>query len=446
MRIVHVVAGVWKTSGGMASLILGFAREQARSGHRVALVFLEGDEHNGVDELRQSGVDVIIFKRSHPRRLCFSFCMLFHLPGIVCQAEVVHVHSNWTFPVWWSAFLALWYNRRLVMSPHGCFDPIRLHYHRWRKQCIGGLFDKPLARRANGLHALSSMEADTIVNYLGESVRKIISIVPCGIDCPTGNGGTRQEKSRNDHDRNEIAASSAERKMEGNGVRNSRNRAENPDPRMRIVLSLGRLHPLKGLDLLLDAWEITCRPISQQDPTKIIGRSGVACGWTLVLCGPDEQGTLDALKKQAGALGITFTALSHDTYYCSFAQVMSMASVVYLEPVHDDQRWRLLRSADVFVLSSRTENFGIVVGEALACGVPVISTKVGVWCGIEDEGCGWSVEPTVDAIATGLMRAMRISDTERHRMGEQGRQLVETKYQWSQVSNELMKAYVRGFG
>jgi glycosyltransferase involved in cell wall biosynthesis len=428
----------------MASLILGFAREQARSGHRVALVFLEGDEHNGVDKLRQSGVDVIIFKRSHPRRLCFSFGMLYHLPRIVGQAEVVHVHSNWTFPVWWGAFLAMWFNRRLVMSPHGCFDPVRLHYHRWRKQIIGGLLDKPLARRANGLHALSSMEADTIVKYLGESVREIISIVPCGIDCPTENGGTRKEKSRNDHDRNENAAQSAERKKEGNGVRNSRHRAENPGPRMRIVLNLGRLHPLKGLDLLLDAWEKTCRPISQRDSTKTAGRSGDAFGWTLVLCGPDEQGTLAALKKQAGFLGIPFTALTHEAYYCSFSQVVSVASVVYLEPVHDDERWLLLRSADVFVLPSRTENFGIVVGEALACGVPVIATKVGVWDGIEDEGCGWSVEPTIDAIANGLMRVIRMSDTERHRIGERGRQLVEKKYQWGQVSEALMKIYVRG--
>ena len=147
------------------------------------------------------------------------------------------------------------------------------------------------------------------------------------------------------------------------------------------MLYLGRLHPLKGLDLLVEAWRSVrsslvhyCDSALVADDQQTVGSGQSAVGsdstharmnsctneLLLVIAGPDEQGTLKALKEQVARLGLE-------------------ASVKFAGPVYGEEKWRMLRSADVFVLPSRSENFGIVVAEALACSVPVICTKGAPW-------------------------------------------------------------------
>ena len=96
--------------------------------------------------------------------------------------------------------------------------------------------------------------------------------------------------------------------------------------------------------------------------------------------------------------------------------------------------------ADLFALPSRTENFGIAVAEALAAGLPVITTKGTPWSEIEGRS-GWWVDVNADVIAKALAAAMRLSDAERHTMGQRGRELVAAKYQWDAVGRAMMAVY-----
>jgi len=82
------------------------------------------------------------------------------------MGDRVHVHSQWTFPVWWGAWLALRYKKTLVMSPRGCLDPVRLQHSAWKKW-LAGWMDRGLLRRASVIHATCESEKRWIQAFLG---------------------------------------------------------------------------------------------------------------------------------------------------------------------------------------------------------------------------------------------------------------------------------------
>src|SRR5262249_30544183 len=128
-------------------------------------------------------------------------------------------------------------------------------------------------------------------------------------------------------------------------------------PAERIVLSLGRIHPKKGLPRLIHAW------------SKL--EAGYP-GWRLKIVGPPEVGHDNELRALTSALGLTRVSVEG--------------------PIYGDAKTAAYQEADVFVLSTLNENFGLTVPEALAAGTPAISTKGAPWSGLEEEGCGWWID------------------------------------------------------
>ena len=107
----------------------------------------------------------------------------------------------------------------------------------------------------------------------------------------------------------------------------------------------------------------------------------------------------------------------------------------------DPQKVAAYRHADLFVLPTFSENFGVVVAEALSHGLPVITTRGAPWADLETHGCGWWVDIGVEPLAEALREAMSLTDEERRAMGENGRRMVEAKYRWESVAQEMEKVY-----
>jgi glycosyltransferase involved in cell wall biosynthesis len=171
--------------------------------------------------------------------------------------------------------------------------------------------------------------------------------------------------------------------------------------------------------------------------------------WQLVIAGPDEQGTKEKLKALSEKLNLT-TAETRDVASAEDADV------VFLGPVYGDEKWALMHRAEIFVLPSRSENFGMVVGEALSCGVPAVTTAVGPWgkgerslARADGRGDGlplartglFVVETSVEGIAEGLRRMMALSDAERKEMGRQGCEWVRREFSWESVARQMVEAY-----
>lgn len=175
-------------------------------------------------------------------------------------------------------------------------------------------------------------------------------------------------------------------------------------PRRRLLF-LSRVHPTKGLPMLFRAW-------ARAAPK----------GWELVIAGPDQLGHRKELEHLAEELDIRDT-------------------VQLWGAVPDAEKWTLYRSADLFVLPTYSENFGTVVAESLASGVPVITTTAAPWQELNEQKCGWWVSPTEESLEDVLREAVSLSDGERREMGSRGRFLVANHYTWEATAEAMLAAY-----
>jgi glycosyltransferase involved in cell wall biosynthesis len=178
------------------------------------------------------------------------------------------------------------------------------------------------------------------------------------------------------------------------------------NPSERILLALGRIHPKKGFDRLLRAWA----KVESAYPT-----------WRLRIVGPAELGHEKALRALANSLGLQRVTIE--------------------DPIHGDAKNAAYREADLFVLPSLNENFGLTVAESLASGTPVISSKGAPWSGLEIEGCGWWIDHGVASLTAALTRAMETPSERLNAMGAKGRAWMRRDFSWDRVAVEMLGVY-----
>lgn len=174
---------------------------------------------------------------------------------------------------------------------------------------------------------------------------------------------------------------------------------------LRTALFLGRLHPKKGLPLLIDAW-------AEVRPRR----------WRLIIAGPDEDGHSGEVAALIQRRGLT-------------------GDIRLVGPAYADEKAQLLASARVFVLPTYSENFGMAVAEALANGVPVITTTSAPWQELHTSKCGWWIPPERDALADALRSACAASEASLCEMGRRGRELIRSQYSWSKIAGRMACVY-----
>jgi glycosyltransferase involved in cell wall biosynthesis len=113
----------------------------------------------------------------------------------------------------------------------------------------------------------------------------------------------------------------------------------------------------------------------------------------------------------------------------------------FLGPVGDERKWEVFGQADLFVLPTKSENFGIAIAEALAAGVPVITTKAAPWQELESHRCGWWVDVGVEPLAAALREATAASPDVLREMGLRGRELVRERYSWPKIAEDMKAVY-----
>ena len=177
---------------------------------------------------------------------------------------------------------------------------------------------------------------------------------------------------------------------------------ENP-LRIRKVVFFGRLHKVKGVDRLLLAWEEVARN-----------------GWELVIAGPD-CGLLDALK--------------------GIVAERNLPRVSFVGEIKGHAKYDFLAGADIYVLPSDTENFGITAAEALASGTPVIASQGTPWEGLESEKCGRWVPIGIESLAAALKEMMALDDADRAQMGAHGKEWIRRDFAWEGIGVKMRTAY-----
>jgi glycosyltransferase involved in cell wall biosynthesis len=380
LRVLHVTPYFAPAFGygGPPRSILGLCQGLDRAGVRVQVFTTTA---NGPASLpastseggRHAGIAVRYFPRAFPRRLFGAAGLASALAAQIGHCDLVHTHGLWHRPGWMAARQA---RRRLipqVISPRGMLDAGSIAHHAWRKQAAYWMRERRHLEGAALLHAASDAEASTLARRV-PSVP--IAMLPNGVDAPT------------DED---LARGRFRQRL---GVA-----ADAP-----LIVFLGRLHPIKRLDLLAAAFA----QVRARHPTA-----------RLIIAGPDENGYRCRVEPQFGPV---------------------RDAVHWTGEVGEADKWALLADADALVMCSDSESFGLSVLEAMAAAVPVVATRTCPWEEVETAGCGFSVPHDAPAVADALGRLL--SDPAWARaMGQKGRALARAKYSWDSIARAMAGHY-----
>jgi glycosyltransferase involved in cell wall biosynthesis len=316
--------------------------------------------------------------------------------AVAVVPDCVHIHGIWS-PKLAMRFLQ-WRRQGIpcIVTVHGMLEPWALAHKRLKKQVAWHIYQKRLLNRASALHATSERESANL-RQLG--LKPPIVLIPWGIDMPGA-----EEKALNF--KHEIL--NGRNEEEGNAPAcHSKSKIQNLEfsPPLRTALFVGRIYPVKGLPLLVDAWA-KVRP----------------AGWKMKIVGPDEAGHLAEVEALVRRAGLT--------------EVFEFTGALQGEALRN-----AYEDANLFILPSYTENFGMVVAEALAHGLPVLTTQGAPWRLLEEERCGWWVPVSVDGIVAALDDSTRKSPEELSAMGGRGKTVVQERFAWDGIARQFLACY-----
>lgn len=395
MRILQVVATLAPSTGGPSIACPELSRELARQGHQVSIYAsdCDGSGHLKVPLDRpvlDDGVEIHYFRGLRwPGRYMCCPGMWRALRDTVAEFGIVHIYSVYGFS---SSAAAYWCRKRGVpymVHPHGSLDPFLRRRHRPRKWLHAKLLGERDYRKAAAVLFNSAEEMRLASDWSGlkmpwDGAEKApkrfvvpVGIAPRWLQEPDAAAGQRL--------RSKYGALMGQ----------------------RLVVYFGRMNFKKGLDILAHAFAKVAR--DRED-------------LHLVLAGPDTDGygrKVRAWLAQGGVLEkATFTGL-----------------------LEGEDRFAALHEAEVFALPSYTENFGQVVVEAMASGVPVvISDQVNIWPDVSRADAGLVVPCDAEATAQALRNIL--DDPVRGRqMGSNGRRWVTEHLPWKVVAAQMARVY-----
>ncbi len=375
MRVLHVIRSTDPLIGGPTQAVENMARALIARGISVdvaATVPLKDEKANptGRSSLLKNGARFFYFPRQLGTVWCLSVPLWRWIRARITDYDAVHIHGVFTFPVLMAARAARRSGVPYVIRPAGTLDIYPMTQKAWRKKLYYRFFLKSTLARANAIHATSASERNQLA-LLG--LAGACTVIPLAVDLPV------------------------------------LNRAECQSERILRLLFLSRIHPKKGLPILLRALAV------------LRDREIEA---SLTIAGQGSKAYQKELKRLIDALGL------HST-------------VEFVGFVTGKEKSRLLALADLFVLPSYQENFGIAVAEAMAAGLPVvISDQVALAEEIIRGGAGVVVpvdqpEALADAIGGFTKPGYRF------RMGRRARQLVERHFASDIQGQRLEELYRR---
>jgi glycosyltransferase involved in cell wall biosynthesis len=367
MLISHVIPYFGQAQGGPVRSMRDYAEALARAGHEVVVAGapIPGD-----------GPDVPFDERlrvergAHPRFGMIRYCPDLTRRIVACAPDVIHSHGLWTYASLAAGKAAVRLGVPHVLAPCGMLLPGALRRSSLKKRLCGAMFQNRVLRQAACLHAKSEGEAEAIRARLPASR---VEIIPNPVPVP------------DDVNRHITVAN---------------------DGRPRTVLFLGRLHAVKGVERLVDAW---------------IALANDYPDWRLVMAGPDELGLKAKMQETLRTAGLD-------------------ESVAFPGQLEGDAKWGALTSAEFFVLPSDFENFGTAAVEAMRCGKPVIATTGTPWKQLPDDDAGWCVPPDSAALAHALRDAMALPPERLEEMGRNAKHIGD-RFAPDSVAKQLIQLY-----
>ena len=360
------------------------ATQQASGGNEVCLAttdldYSSLDRAHDAKAFKGGGVEFQLHTVDF-RPLVLSWSLRRWLVRNIDRFDVVHIHGLYRFPPTFAATLARRKKVPYLIRPHGALDPFlyrRSSLSLPLKRLYERWFDLPNLNAASAIHYTTADEMER-TKFL--QLKSTAIIVPNGLDW------------------NAYAELPAPGAFRGRlGISASR----------PLVLFLGRINFKKGLDLLVPAFS----RVVQTHPDAL-----------LAIVGPDRERLGKDVRRWCKEHGVA-------------------DKVVFVDHVSADEAVEAYVDANVFALSSYTENFGMTVVEAMACGCPVvISNEVNICSVVQDGNAGLVVGLEIEEIGAALSKLLD-DDSMAQAMGAAGRQIVQEKFVWNVIVGRLTEVY-----
>lgn len=282
--------------------------------------------------------------------------------------DVIHGQFIWEPLFHQVRVIADKYHIPFMLTPRGALEPWSLQQKKWKKKIARWLYQDKDLRRCACIYTTADMEA-MHVRDLG--FKNPISVIPNGIE--TAGYPCRQD----------------------------------PSIVKKQVLFLSRIHPKKGIEILLEAW----KRIIEAHPC-----------WSLLIVGNGEEGYIRSLEEKVKELALSDT-------------------VRFSPPVFGEEKIALYQRSSLFVLPSYSENFGMVIAEALSCGVPVITTDNTPWELLNETKTGWCISLSEDNLVNTLEEALSMDADKLYQMGQKGSKEVYERFDYHSVAKKNVELY-----
>jgi glycosyltransferase involved in cell wall biosynthesis len=389
LRILQIIPSLSLVYGGPSQMVQGLSKNLARQGVDVTILTTNANGDTGQKPLDvpinqavdQDGYQIRYFNCSPFRRYKFSLDLLQWLSQNTKDYDLAHIHALFSPVSSTAATVARARQLPYILRPLGTLDPADLQKKKQLKRLYASCIEAANLRGAAAVHFTSDQEAK-ISERFGAVTQDWV--MPLGVDLPT----TTLSKS-----------DSRAYLQQQFGIPIDR----------PLVLFMSRIDLKKGLDLLLPALEQLAAENTQ---------------FHFVLAGANPQ---DPQYENQIRAQIQASPLANCTTWTGF--------------VSGELKTQLLQAADLFVLPSYYENFGIAVAEAMLAGVPVvISDQVHIWREIAQAEAGWVCGCTVSELTAQLRAALQNAAT-REQCGRNARSHALTHYSWQAIAQQMIQAY-----
>jgi glycosyltransferase involved in cell wall biosynthesis len=379
MKVLHVIPSVAERSGGPGQAIMPMCRALQDRGKEVMVATtddgLNGSLSFGVPQSYE-GVQAIFFPVQWGVSYKYSRPFAVWLNANVRNFDLVHIHAVFNHSSIASARACRKHSVPYIVRPLGTLDPWSMTQKSLKKTIFWQLEAKRMMRNAAAVHYTSRAEQEATEGSLALNHG---CVIPLGVDLQVSPASVSERSLFNDL------------------------------PARPYVLVLSRLHPKKGLDVLLEAFQALLKEKDFAD-------------WRLVLAGEGPDEYVATLKKKAQADD-------------------SGEAIVFPGWIENERKHVVLQNAALLALPSYHENFGLCVMEAMSYGVPVlVSPQVNLADEIQAAGAGWIAPVNLAAIKSTLAEALS-NEEERRRRGLAG-ETLSRNFTWASVAASLDDIYL----
>lgn len=377
MRLLSIIENIADEYGGPANSLPNLLDAIRRELSIESMIYSISRSDNENNEfIERFSISWFNFKGTGLNKIRYSKGLRKKLVEDIRGGDILFSNNLWNYPAYLAYNVSRKNNIAHIISIRGALYPWSLSQGAFRKKIALFFFQKAALQNASLIHVTCYEEHDA-VRELG--ITTPIAIVPHGINYDDYQNLTKKS--------NAIASLK---------LRDDK----------KYILFMSRLHKKKGLDVLLDIWP----DLAKKNPN-----------WCLLVVGPDYSGYAARISQ-----------LSIDQGVQHNIKVLGMLT--------GRQKKNAFACSEFFVLPSHSENFGVVIGEALASGLPTISTTGTPWAEIATHKCGKYITLTPENLSHSLQEMMMLDESSLEVMSDNGKSLIKERYTWSAQALKFGKA------